>query len=192
MAEHRVSPCAGDELEELTPVLILMKMKGLGCLPPNNLWNMKGLGVFSFPILLKTKGDFHHVDGRNLSNTDDFEFCRNVLCKQVFLFTLSRNFHQLGWYIAKANSWCFNLATLSLYYFLGVIEPIRPRFNDIPQRCWLAEMITRLLHQLVRIWAKPITCVHPWPATFFLEQTFRTSNKTKERRCSHLAVACFV
>ena len=68
---------------------------------------------------------------------------------------LSTNFHQLGRYIAMASSWCCNSNTLSLYHFLGAIEPIRPHFNNIPQRWWFAEVITGFLHQLVCIQVKP-------------------------------------
>jgi len=75
---------------------------------------------------------------------------------------LFRDSHQLGWYVAKANPWCYNPTTLSSYHFLGIIEPIRPCFNDIPQRWQFVEVITRLLHQLVCIWVKPITCAHSW------------------------------
>ena len=51
--------------------------------------------------------------------------------------------------------------TLSLYQFLGVIEPKRPRFNDIPERWCFAVFVAGLLPQLVRILVKPITYVHP-------------------------------
>jgi len=64
---------AGDELEDLPPVLLLVKIENLGCLPPFNPRNTEGLGVSSF-ILLKTEGCCSGVDGYNLLKTDDFEF----------------------------------------------------------------------------------------------------------------------
>jgi len=64
--------CGGDEPKDLPLMLILVKIKSLGYLSPHNLWNTEGLGVLSFPILLKTEGRYCGVDGCNLSNTDDF------------------------------------------------------------------------------------------------------------------------
>jgi len=105
---------------------------------------MEGSGVLLFPILLKIEGHCHDIDGYNLSNTDDFKLdvassplsfsTSSTVMYYVseFSLTLSKNFHRLGWYVAKANSWCCNLITLFLYHFLGVIKPIRFRFNDIP------------------------------------------------------------
>ena len=60
-------------------------------------------------------------------------FHHDVLYEWQLLFVSSQNFHRLGRFLAKVNSWCHNLATLSFYHFLGVNEPIRSCFNDIPQ-----------------------------------------------------------
>jgi len=48
--------CAGDELDDLPPVLILVKTEGLGCLSLFSLQNTENLGVLSFAILLNIKG----------------------------------------------------------------------------------------------------------------------------------------
>jgi len=64
--------CVGYELKDLPPVLILVKKERLGCLPPFNIQNTKGLEVLSFLIKLKTEGHCCGVDGYNLSNPDDF------------------------------------------------------------------------------------------------------------------------
>jgi len=49
------SSYVSDELEDLPLVLILVKTKDFGCLPPFSFCNTKGLEVLSFPILLKTE-----------------------------------------------------------------------------------------------------------------------------------------
>jgi len=64
--------------------------------------------------------------------------------------------------MAKANLQCYNPATLSLYHFLGVLEPIRPCFNDIRQRWWFGKVIIGFLHELVHIRVKPINFAHLW------------------------------
>jgi len=63
----------GNEPEDFSPALILVKTEGLGYLPPFSLQDTEDLGVLSFPILLKTRGHCHGVDGCSLSNIDDFE-----------------------------------------------------------------------------------------------------------------------
>jgi len=70
-------------------------------------------------------------------------------------------FHRLGWYVIKANPWCHDFATLTLYHLLHVIKPIRLCFNDVPQRRWFVEVIIRLPYQLICVWLKPITYAYP-------------------------------
>jgi len=45
-----------DELDDLPPVLILVKTKSLGCLPSLSLQNMEDLRILYYPILLNTEG----------------------------------------------------------------------------------------------------------------------------------------
>jgi len=63
---------AGDELEGLPLVLIMVKTEGWGCVPPFSLQSVEGLRVLSFAIPLNIEGHCCGVDGCNLSNIDDF------------------------------------------------------------------------------------------------------------------------
>jgi len=52
---------------------------------------------------------------------------------------------------------------------------------------WVVEVIFWLLHQLICVWVKPITCMCYLQAAFFLEQAVGRSYNTKERCFGHLA-----
>ena len=138
--------CAGDKLEDLPPVLTLVKIEGLNYLPPFSLWNTEGLGV---PLVL-----FHHTEDRKMLSLCwwpqlvkywwfwvgpsivtpcHFQlFPHDVLCEWLLIFMSSSNFHRLGLlHAAKATPWCHNSITLSLYHFFCVIGPIGLCINDV-------------------------------------------------------------
>ena len=140
-----LSSClARNELDDLPPILILVKTEGLGCLSPLNLRHTEVLRVLTIPILLNIEGCCYDASGCNLSNTDDFEldvalspssslisYSNNILSEWLLVLISSLNFHKLRWYVAKPNLCYHDFASLSLYYFLHVIEPIRLCFNDV-------------------------------------------------------------
>jgi len=95
--------CPSDEFEDLPSVLILVKTKGLGCLPPFSLWDIEGLRGLSFLVLLKTNGCCYGVNGWNLSNTDDFEL-------EIALLSL--------YHFQLLLSWCIMWVTAYLYAVL--------------------------------------------------------------------------
>jgi len=61
--------CEGSALDDVSPILILAKTKGLGCSSFFNLWT-EGFGILPFPILLNTESCWRDINGCNLSNTD--------------------------------------------------------------------------------------------------------------------------
>jgi len=48
--------CEGSALDDISPILILVKTEDLGCSSFFNLWKTEGLGILPFSILLNTEG----------------------------------------------------------------------------------------------------------------------------------------
>jgi len=105
----------GDELDDFSPPVIYVKVKDLSYLSPFSLWNTKGLRALSFPFLLNTEGHCYDIDSCNQSNTDGFNL-------DIARLTPS----------SLASSAMMYYATLSLYHFSHVVEPVRLYFNEIP------------------------------------------------------------
>ena len=64
---------AGNKLDDLPSILILVKTKGLSCLSALSVRNTEDLRVLPFSILLSTEECYCDIDGCTLSNTNDFE-----------------------------------------------------------------------------------------------------------------------
>ena len=77
--------------------------------------------------------------------------CCNVLNKGLLIFTSPWDSNRLRWYIIETYLQNHQDTPLLLYPLLCLIDIIRLSFNDTPQRNWFIEVITRLLHQLIRI-----------------------------------------
>jgi len=148
--------CAEDEPENLPPALILMKMEGFTSLQSLKHRRLRSL-IPSHPLEDKRSlmwcqwlqpSEYRCLwTGCSLFITLLMSFFRHdVLYEKLLLFVSSWNFHWLGWYIAKSNSCCYNLATHFLYHPLGVIKPIRSCFNDTFQKLWFTKVVTRSFH----------------------------------------------
>jgi len=88
--------CAGDELENLPPIRILVKTKGLNCLSSQSPRHLENLGVLSFLILLNVEEHCCDIDGCSLLNTDDFELgialsCLSFSASSIMIYCMSNH-----------------------------------------------------------------------------------------------------